>query len=111
MLRREAVAEERQQLGDLVRELLPGSTSRPRRSTCAVSGSVPGARPRARSMRPGYIASSVRKVSATLNAAWFGSMMPAAPTRIVEVFAATCAVRISGALHARLRMLWCSETQ
>ena len=57
------------------------------------------------------MASSVRKVSATLNGAWLGSMIPAAPTRIVDVGAATCAVRISGALQARLVMLWCSDTQ
>ena len=77
----------------------------PRRRTCAVSGSVPGARPRARSTRPGYIASSVLNVSATFSAAWFGSMMPAAPTRIRDVNAPTCAVSSSGALQARLRML------
>ena len=62
-------------------------------------------------MRPGYMATSVRKVSATLKAAWLGSMMPAGPTRMLVVRAPTWAVRISGALEARLRMLWCSETQ
>ena len=56
-------------------------------------------------MRPGYMASRVRNVSATLSAAWLGSMMPAAPTRSREVCAPMCAVSNSGALHARLRML------
>ena len=56
-------------------------------------------------MRPGYMASSVRNVSATLSGAWLGSMIPAAPTRIRDVCAPTCAVSSSGALHARLFML------
>jgi hypothetical protein len=56
-------------------------------------------------MRPGYIASKVRNISATLNAVWFGSMIPAAPTRMREVRAPTWAVSSSGALHARLVML------
>src|SRR5215468_1646492 len=38
-------------------------------------------------------------------------MIPAAPTRILAVRAPTCAVSSSGAEQARLRMLWCSETQ
>ena len=62
-------------------------------------------------MRPGCSAISVRKTSATLNDEWFGSMIPAAPTRMVCVRAAIAAVRISGAEQARLRMLWCSDTQ
>ena len=37
-------------------------------------------------------------------------MIPAAPTRMLGV-RADVAVRISGALQARLRMLWCSDTQ
>ena len=57
------------------------------------------------------MASRVRNVSATLSAAWLGSMMPAAPTRIREVCAPTYAVSSSGALQARLFMLWCSDTQ
>jgi hypothetical protein len=56
-------------------------------------------------MRPGYIASKVRNISATLSGAWLGSMIPAAPTRMREVCAPTCAVSSSGALHARLVML------
>ena len=88
-----------------------GSLLMPRRSACAVIGSVPGARPRARSIRPGYMASRVRNISATLSGAWFGSMMPAAPTRIRSVCAPICAVSNSGALQARLFMLWCSDTQ
>src|ERR1700683_943606 len=38
-------------------------------------------------------------------------MIPAAPTLMAEVCAPTCAMSNSGALHARLRMLWCSDTQ
>ena len=56
-------------------------------------------------MRPGYMASRVRNVSATFSDAWLGSMIPAAPTRIREVSAPTCAVSNSGALQARLVML------
>jgi hypothetical protein len=39
------------------------------------------------------------------------SLACSAPTRIREVNAPTCAISSSGALQARLRMLWCSETQ
>ena len=36
-------------------------------------------------MRPGYSASRVPNCSAMTSGAWFGSMMPPAPTRIVDV--------------------------
>jgi hypothetical protein len=57
------------------------------------------------------MASSVRNSSATLKAAWFGSMIPAAPTRSVSVCAARWPTSSSGALQAKLVMLWCSDTQ
>ena len=38
-------------------------------------------------MRPGKSASSVPNCSAMTSGAWFGSMMPPAPTRIVDVAA------------------------
>jgi hypothetical protein len=53
-----------------------------RRSAIAVWRSVPGARPRPRSMRPGYSVASVPNCSATTSGAWLGSMMPPAPTRM-----------------------------
>ena len=65
------------------------SFSRVRRSAAEVTGSVPGARPRPRSMRPGCSASRVRKISRTRSGVWFGSMIPPAPTRIRFV---TCAM-------------------
>ena len=46
---------------------------------------APGARPRPRSIRPGNSDSSVPNCSAMTSGAWFGSMMPPAPTRIVDV--------------------------
>ena len=46
-----------------------------------VIGSVPGARPIPRSIRPGYSVSRVPNCSAITSGAWFGSMMPPAPTR------------------------------
>ena len=44
--------------------------------------SVPGARPRPRSIRPGNSRASVPNCSAMMIGAWFGSMMPPAPTRM-----------------------------
>ena len=46
------------------------------------SRSVPGARPRPRSMRPGCSASSVPNCSAITSGAWFGSITPPEPTRM-----------------------------
>ena len=60
-----------------------------RRRARVVKGSVPGARPSPRSMRPGWIVARVPNCSATTYGAWFGSMMPPAPTRIVSVWSAT----------------------
>jgi hypothetical protein len=42
-----------------------------------------------RSIRPGYIASSVPNCSATVSGAWLGSMTPPEPTRIADVAAAS----------------------
>ena len=56
-----------------------------RRSAAAVTGSVPGARPMPRSMRPGCSASSMPNCSATTSDEWFGSMTPPAPMRRVDV--------------------------
>ena len=53
---------------------------------------LPGARPSPRSMRPGNSASSVPNCSAITSGAWLGSMIPPAPTRMVEVAAPTCAI-------------------
>ena len=62
-------------------------------------------------MRPGNSDSSVPNCSATTSGAWLGSMMPPAPTRIVVVPAATCAMTIDVAALAMPGMLWCSATQ
>ncbi len=73
--------------------------------------SVPGARPMPRSIRPGYIASSVPNCSATVSGAWFGSITPPEPTRIADVAAASCPARTAGAVLAMPGMPWCSATQ
>ena len=70
-----------------------------------MSGSVPGARPIPRSMRPGCNASSVPNCSATTSGEWFGSITPPEPTRIVEVAAATWAIITAGAELAMPGML------
>src|SRR4029450_4408886 len=61
---------------------LLGSTCSVRRKANAAAWSVPGARPRPRSMRPGNSASSVPNCSATCSGGWFGSMMPPARVRM-----------------------------
>jgi len=85
--------------------------SRERRSAYAVSASVPGARPRPRSMRPGKSASRTRKASATRSGLWLGSITPPEPTRIVEVAAATWPIITSGEELAMPGLLWCSASQ
>ncbi len=50
-----------------------------RRRAAAVAPSVPGARPRPRSIRPGAMASSVPNCSAITSGAWLGSMTPPEP--------------------------------
>jgi hypothetical protein len=49
--------------------------------------------------------------SATASSAWFGSITPPEPTRIVSVAAATWAISTAGAVLATVGMLWCSATQ
>jgi hypothetical protein len=92
----ELAALEREQLGEQVVDL-------------GIIG--PAQRRRGDRIRPGWSASSVRKISTTRSGVWFGIMMPPAPTRIREVTAATCAISTSGAEVAMLAMLWCSATQ
>ncbi len=88
-----------------------GSASGDRRSASAVSWSVPGARPMPRSMRPGCSASSMPNCSATASGAWFGSITPPEPSRMVSVTEARWARRTAGAELAMPGMLWCSATQ
>ena len=57
----------------------------PWRSAQLVTGSVPGARPMPRSIRPGYAASSRANCSATTSGAWLGSITPPEPTRMRSV--------------------------
>ena len=62
-------------------------------------------------MRPGCSVSSVPNCSAIVSGAWFGSMIPPAPSRIVWVWAATWAIRTLVADDAMVAMLWCSAYQ
>ena len=73
--------------------------------------SLPGARPSPRSTRPGKSAASVPNCSAITSGAWLGSMMPAAPTRMREVAAATWPITTAVAALAMPGMLWCSASQ
>ena len=57
-----------------------------------VTWSLPGARPSPRSMRPGKSVSSVPNCSAITSGEWFGSMIPPAPTRMLDVPAAICPI-------------------
>jgi hypothetical protein len=82
-----------------------------RRSAYVVCWSEPGARPSPRSIRPGYIASSVPNCSAMTSGEWFGSMMPPEPSLIDVVCAPTCAISTLVADDAIDGMLWCSAYQ
>ena len=62
-------------------------------------------------MRPGNSASSVPNCSAITRGAWLGSMTPPAPTRMVEVPAATWPMTTEVAALAMPGMLWCSASQ
>ena len=77
----------------------------------AVAMSVPGARPRPRSIRPGNSVASVPNCSAMTSGAWLDSMMPPAPTLMVWVPAATCPITTDVAALAMPGMLWCSASQ
>ena len=81
------------------------------RSSWVMTGSLPGARPMPRSMRPGAMASSAANCSDTTSGEWFGSMTPPDPTRIVEVRAAAAAISTGGVVEATAGMLWCSANQ
>ena len=81
------------------------------RSSWVITGSLPGARPIPRSMRPGARASSAANCSATTSGAWLGSMTPPDPTRIRSVFAAVAAISTGGVVDATEGMLWCSAYQ
>ena len=81
------------------------------RSSCVITGSLPGARPMPRSMRPGARASSAANCSATTRGAWFGSMTPPEPTRMRSVRAAVAAMSTGGVVDATAGMLWCSANQ
>ena len=82
-----------------------------RRSARLVAWSLPGARPRPRSIRPGCSVASVPNCSAITSGEWFGSMIPPAPSRIRSVWEATCAISTAVADDAIERMLWCSAYQ
>ena len=62
-------------------------------------------------MRPGKRASKVPNCSAITSGAWFGSMIPPEPTRMVVVAAATWPTRTAVAALAMPGMLWCSASQ
>ena len=62
-------------------------------------------------MRPGKSDAKVPNCSAITSGEWFGSMMPPAPTRIVEVPPATCPITTAVAALAMPGMLWCSASQ
>ena len=81
------------------------------RSSCVITGSLPGARPMPRSMRPGASASSAANCSATTSGEWFGSMTPPEPTRIRVLRAAAAAISTGGVVEATAGMLWCSANQ
>ena len=73
--------------------------------------SLPGARPRPRSIRPGCRVSSVPNCSAMVSGEWLGSITPPAPSRMLEVWAATWAISTLVAEEAIEDMLWCSAYQ
>ena len=81
------------------------------RSSCVITGSLPGARPMPRSTRPGAIASRAANCSATTSGAWLGSITPPEPTRMLVVRAAAAAARTGGVVEATAGMLWCSANQ
>ena len=62
-------------------------------------------------MRPGKSEARVPNCSAITSGAWFGSMIPPAPTRMVEVPAATWPMTTAVAALAMPGMPWCSASQ
>ena len=75
------------QLGELLGEVVGAKRIGAPAQRAAVRGSVPGARPMPRSIRPGCNASRVPNCSATTSGWWLGSITPPDPTRIREVAA------------------------
>ncbi len=76
-----------------------------------ITGSLPGARPIPRSIRPGASASSAANCSATTSGEWLGSITPPEPTRMRSVRAAAAATSTGGEVEATAGMLWCSANQ
>src|SRR5690606_19579263 len=62
-------------------------------------------------MRPGWSEPRVPNCSATCSGAWLGSMIPPAPTRMLQVPPATCPISTAVAALAMPGMLWCSANQ
>ena len=62
-------------------------------------------------MRPGNSVARVPNCSAMTSGAWFGSITPPEPTRIVVVPAATWPISTAVAELATPSMLWCSASQ
>jgi len=62
-------------------------------------------------MRPGKSVARVPNCSAITSGAWLGSMMPPAPTRMLEVPAATWPMSTAVAALAMPGMPWCSASQ
>jgi hypothetical protein len=87
----------------------PARPEEPR--TAVTTGSLPGARPMPRSIRPGAAASSRANCSATTSGGWFGSITPPEPSRIRRVTPASSAISTGGLVEATAGMLWCSATQ
>ena len=73
--------------------------------------SLPGARPRPRSMRPGCRVSRVPNCSAMVSGEWLGSITPPAPSLMLLVLAAMWAISTLVAEEAMEDMLWCSAYQ
>ena len=82
-----------------------------RRNARRVVISVPGARPRPRSMRSPKIVARVPNCSAITNGEWFGSMTPPEPKRMRSVWWAMWPISTEVALEAMFGMLWCSAYQ
>ncbi len=109
---REVVVQEAGQLRELLGEVVGALVETLGAAEGGGGGaSVPGARPRPRSTRPGAMASSVPNCSAITRGAWFGSITPPEPRRMRVVWAARWARITAGEEEATPGMEWCSATQ